>query len=85
MSVFLCSFQYASTHHGAQQGRQPAGHLTCASGTALPQRWYWSIVLQVRDVIRQFTQGTPNCNTNPKATVFGIPKEPVFGIRRTNH
>ncbi|GFU43475.1 hypothetical protein TNCV_355581, partial [Trichonephila clavipes] len=34
--------------------------------------------LQVRDVIRQFTQGTPNCNTNPKATVFGIPKEPVL-------
>ncbi|GFV76549.1 hypothetical protein TNCV_4727691 [Trichonephila clavipes] len=44
----------------------------------LPQRWYWSIALQVRDVIRQFTQGTPNCNTNPKATVFGIPKEPVL-------
>ncbi|GFW57077.1 retrovirus-related Pol polyprotein from transposon 412 [Trichonephila clavipes] len=44
----------------------------------LPQRWYWSIVVQVRDVIRQFTQGTPNCNTNPKATVCGIPKEPVL-------
>ncbi|GFT35592.1 hypothetical protein TNCV_4870781 [Trichonephila clavipes] len=44
----------------------------------LPQRWYWDIVVQVRDVIRQFTQGTPNCNTNPKATVFGIPKEPVL-------
>ncbi|GFU43421.1 hypothetical protein TNCV_53241 [Trichonephila clavipes] len=44
----------------------------------LPQRWYWSIVLQVRDGIRQFTQGTPNCNTNPKATVVGIPKEPVL-------
>ncbi|GFW02227.1 RNA-directed DNA polymerase from mobile element jockey [Trichonephila clavipes] len=44
----------------------------------LPQRWYWSIVVQVRDVIRQFTQGTPNCNTNPNATVFGIPKEPVL-------
>ncbi|GFV94232.1 hypothetical protein TNCV_1136871 [Trichonephila clavipes] len=44
----------------------------------LPQRWYWSIVLQVRDSIRQFTQGTPNCNTNPKATVVGIPKEPVL-------
>ncbi|GFX25125.1 hypothetical protein TNCV_2753001 [Trichonephila clavipes] len=41
----------------------------------LPQRWYWSIVAQVRDVIRQ---GTPKCNTNPKATVFGIPKEPVL-------
>ncbi|GFW95662.1 uncharacterized protein TNCV_18931 [Trichonephila clavipes] len=44
----------------------------------LPQRWYWSIVVQVRDVIRQFTQGTPNSNTNPKATVFGIPKKPVL-------
>ncbi|GFT38613.1 hypothetical protein TNCV_4949151 [Trichonephila clavipes] len=44
----------------------------------LPQRWYWSIVLQVWDVIRQFTQGTPNCNTNPKTTIFGIPKEPVL-------
>ncbi|GFT03153.1 hypothetical protein TNCV_3610331 [Trichonephila clavipes] len=29
MSVFLCSFQYASTHHGAQQGEAAAGHLTC--------------------------------------------------------
>ncbi|GFT03581.1 hypothetical protein TNCV_2986931 [Trichonephila clavipes] len=29
ISIFLCSSQYASTHHGAQQGRQPAGHLTC--------------------------------------------------------
>ncbi|GFV24408.1 hypothetical protein TNCV_1595991, partial [Trichonephila clavipes] len=28
--------------------------------------------------IRQFTQGTPNCNTNPKATVFGIPKNPYW-------
>ncbi|GFV35359.1 hypothetical protein TNCV_3203911 [Trichonephila clavipes] len=43
-----------------------------------PKRWYWSIVLQVRDVICQFTQGIPNCNNNPKATVFGIPKEPVL-------
>ncbi|GFX10879.1 hypothetical protein TNCV_3196401 [Trichonephila clavipes] len=24
------------------------------------------------------TCGTPNCNTNPKATVVGIPKEPVL-------
>ncbi|GFT75970.1 hypothetical protein TNCV_1254971 [Trichonephila clavipes] len=44
----------------------------------LLQRWYWSIVLQVWDVIRQITPGTPNCNTNPKATVFGIPKEPIL-------
>ncbi|GFX74402.1 hypothetical protein TNCV_3453501 [Trichonephila clavipes] len=44
----------------------------------LPQRWYLSIVLKVWDVIRQFTHGTPNCNTNPKATVFGIPKEPLL-------
>ncbi|GFT31295.1 hypothetical protein TNCV_1792811 [Trichonephila clavipes] len=44
----------------------------------LPQRWYWSIVVQVRDVIRQFTQGTPNCNTNPKATGSLYSKEPVL-------
>ncbi|GFW06958.1 hypothetical protein TNCV_1539371 [Trichonephila clavipes] len=59
------------------KGRQPAGHLDMRQARHLPQRWYWSIVVQVRDVIRQFTQGT-NCNTNPKATVFGIPKEPVL-------
>ncbi|GFS93554.1 hypothetical protein TNCV_87261 [Trichonephila clavipes] len=59
------------------KGRQPAGQ-DMRQARHLPQRWYWSIVLQVRDVIRQFTQGTPNCNTNPKATVFGIPKEPVL-------
>ncbi|GFW55893.1 hypothetical protein TNCV_4390361 [Trichonephila clavipes] len=53
--VFLCSSQYAPTHHGAQQGRQPAGHLTCVRHGTLPQRWYWDIVVQVRDVIRQFT------------------------------
>ncbi|GFT04406.1 transposable element Tcb1 transposase [Trichonephila clavipes] len=28
--------------------------------------------------IGKFTQGTPNCNTNPKATVFCTPKEPVL-------
>ncbi|GFT91783.1 hypothetical protein TNCV_3438191 [Trichonephila clavipes] len=78
MSVFLCSFQYASTHHGAQQGEAPRRSSDMRQARHLPQRWYWSIVLQVRDVIRQFTQGTPNCNTNPKATVFGIPKEPVL-------
>ncbi|GFV06935.1 hypothetical protein TNCV_2916951 [Trichonephila clavipes] len=44
----------------------------------LPQRWYWSIVVQVRDVIRQFTQGTPNCNTNPKANRLWYSKEPVL-------
>ncbi|GFU64498.1 hypothetical protein TNCV_2526131 [Trichonephila clavipes] len=48
----------------------------------LPQRWYWSIVLQVRDVIRQFTQGTPNCNTNPKATVFALCHSCVSGDHR---
>ncbi|GFX92369.1 hypothetical protein TNCV_787151 [Trichonephila clavipes] len=78
MSVFLCSFQYASTHHGAQQGEAARRSSDMRQARHLPQRWYWSIVLQVRDVIRQFTQGTPNCNTNPKATVFGIPKEPVL-------
>ncbi|GFT13438.1 hypothetical protein TNCV_3200651 [Trichonephila clavipes] len=76
--VFLCSFQYASTHHGAQQGEAARRSSDMRQARHLPQRWYWSIVVQVRDVIRQFTQGTPNCNTNPKATVFGIPKEPVL-------
>ncbi|GFT92388.1 RNase H domain-containing protein [Trichonephila clavipes] len=78
ISVFLCSFQYASTHHGAQQGEAARRSSDMRQARHLPQRWYWSIVVQVRDVIRQFTQGTPNCNTNPKATVFGIPKEPVL-------
>ncbi|GFT27771.1 hypothetical protein TNCV_204621 [Trichonephila clavipes] len=55
-----------------------AGHLTCVRHGTYLRGEYWSIVVQVRDVIRQFTQGTPNCNTNPKATVFGIPKEPVL-------
>ncbi|GFT58127.1 hypothetical protein TNCV_723001 [Trichonephila clavipes] len=71
--------KYASTHHGAQQGEAARRSSDMRQARHLPQRWYWSIVLQVRDVIRQFTQGTdPNCNTNPKATVFGIPKEPVL-------
>ncbi|GFU02357.1 hypothetical protein TNCV_1238531 [Trichonephila clavipes] len=78
ISVFLCSFQYASTHHGAQQGEAARRSSDMRHARHLPQRWYWSIVLQVRDVIRQFSQGTPNCNTNPKATVVGIPKEPVL-------
>ncbi|GFV51402.1 hypothetical protein TNCV_3465291 [Trichonephila clavipes] len=69
---------YASTHHGAQQGEAARRSSDMRQARHLPQRWYWSIVVQVRDVIRQFTQGTPNCNTNPKATVFGIPKEPVL-------
>ncbi|GFU59048.1 hypothetical protein TNCV_2933451, partial [Trichonephila clavipes] len=51
----------------------------------LPQRWYWSIVVQVRDVIRQFTQGTPNCNTNPKSNRLWYSKRTRIGIRRTNH
>ncbi|GFT48345.1 hypothetical protein TNCV_4708911 [Trichonephila clavipes] len=78
MSVLWCSPQYASTHHEAQQGEAARRSSDMRQARHLPQRWYWSIVLQVRDVIRQFTQGTPNCNTNPKATVFGIPKVPVL-------
>ncbi|GFU13043.1 hypothetical protein TNCV_4952141 [Trichonephila clavipes] len=70
--------QYASTHHGAQQGEAARRSSDMRQARHLPQRWYWSIVLQVRDVIRQFTQGTPNCNTNPKATVFGIQKNPYW-------
>ncbi|GFX81677.1 hypothetical protein TNCV_4645151 [Trichonephila clavipes] len=75
---FFCSSQYSSTHHGAQQEVAARRSSDMRQARHLPQRWHWSIVLQVRDVIRQFTQGTPNCNTNPKATVFGIPKEPVL-------
>ncbi|GFX57762.1 hypothetical protein TNCV_1495231 [Trichonephila clavipes] len=78
MSVFLCSTQYASTHHGAQQGEAARRSSDMRQARHLPQRWYWSIVVQVQDVIRHFTQGAPNCNTNPKATVFGYPKEPVL-------
>ncbi|GFT64903.1 hypothetical protein TNCV_274471 [Trichonephila clavipes] len=97
MRFFLCSSQYASTHHGAQQGEAARRSSDMRQARHLPQRWYWgstfskqqqrwywSIVVQVRDVIRQFTQGTTAihqvlvCNTNPKATVFGIPKEPVL-------
>ncbi|GFW74640.1 hypothetical protein TNCV_962151 [Trichonephila clavipes] len=73
---FVCSSQYASTHHGAQQGEAALRSSDMRQARHLPQRWHWGIVLQVRDMIRQFTQGTPNCNTNPKATVFGILKEP---------
>ncbi|GFY35373.1 hypothetical protein TNCV_797221 [Trichonephila clavipes] len=78
MSVLCCSPQYASSQHGAQQGEAACRSSAMRKARHLPQRWYWSIVLQVRDVIRQFTQGTPNWNTNPKATVFGILKEPVL-------
>ncbi|GFW07168.1 hypothetical protein TNCV_3693631 [Trichonephila clavipes] len=77
-SIFFSSSQYASTHHGAQQGETAHRSSDMRQARNLPQRWYWSIVLQFRDVLRQFIQGTPNCNTNPKATVFGIPKEPVL-------
>ncbi|GFU70753.1 hypothetical protein TNCV_493161 [Trichonephila clavipes] len=72
------SCHYASTQHGAQQGEAARRSSDMRQARHLPQRWYWSIVLQVRDGIRQFTQGTPNCNTYPKATVFGIPKKPVL-------
>ncbi|GFX83308.1 hypothetical protein TNCV_2489641 [Trichonephila clavipes] len=59
------SVLYASTHHGAQQGEAARRSSDMPQARHLPQRWYWSIVVQVRDVIRQFTQGTPKCNTNP--------------------
>ncbi|GFU66484.1 hypothetical protein TNCV_3807271 [Trichonephila clavipes] len=45
----------------------------------------YSITGSRADGIRQFTQGTPNCNTNSKAIVFGIPKELVLESLRTNH
>ncbi|GFT03201.1 hypothetical protein TNCV_3610621 [Trichonephila clavipes] len=55
MIVFLCSSQYASTHHGAQQGEAARRSSDMCQARHLPQRWYWDIVVQVRDVIRQFT------------------------------
>ncbi|GFX90661.1 hypothetical protein TNCV_3194791 [Trichonephila clavipes] len=73
---FVCSSQYASTHHRAQQGEAALRSSDMRQALHLPQRCHWGIVLQVRNMIRQFTQGTLNCNTNPKATVFGILKEP---------
>ncbi|GFT55202.1 hypothetical protein TNCV_3270891 [Trichonephila clavipes] len=78
ISVFLCSFQYASTHHGAQQGEAARRSSDMRQARHLPQRWYWSIVVQVRDVIRQFTQGTPNCNTNLKQPSLVFQKNPYW-------
>ncbi|GFX44798.1 hypothetical protein TNCV_1826601 [Trichonephila clavipes] len=46
---------------------------------------HWSIALQVPDVIHQFTQGTPNYNTKPKSTIFGILTEPELESCRSNH
>ncbi|GFV77867.1 hypothetical protein TNCV_4674611 [Trichonephila clavipes] len=48
MIVFLCSSQYASTHHGAQQGEAACRSSDMRQARHLPQRWYWSIVVQVR-------------------------------------
>ncbi|GFW06929.1 hypothetical protein TNCV_1539081 [Trichonephila clavipes] len=78
MSVFCVHSSTPPPTMEPNKGRQPAGHLTCVRHGTYLRGGTGDIVVQVRDVIRQFTQGTPNCNTNPKATVFGIPKEPVL-------
>ncbi|GFY31999.1 hypothetical protein TNCV_2621361 [Trichonephila clavipes] len=41
MSIFLCSSQYASTHHGAQQGEAARRSSDMRQARHLPQRWYW--------------------------------------------
>ncbi|GFU66915.1 hypothetical protein TNCV_4295681 [Trichonephila clavipes] len=76
MSDILCSSQYASTHHRAQKGEEALRSSDMHQARNLPQRWHWGIVLQIRDIIRQFTHGNTKCNTNPNAPVFGIPSEP---------
>ncbi|GFT32130.1 uncharacterized protein TNCV_1229291 [Trichonephila clavipes] len=43
----------------------------------LPQRWYWSIVVQVRDVIRQFTQGTLTAILTLKQPSLVFQKNPL--------
>ncbi|GFV45522.1 hypothetical protein TNCV_4855441 [Trichonephila clavipes] len=72
MSDIFCSSQYASAHHGAQQGEEAIRSSDMRQAWHLPQRWHWGILLLVRDMVHQFTQVTPNCNNNPKATLFGI-------------
>ncbi|GFT92333.1 hypothetical protein TNCV_2048781 [Trichonephila clavipes] len=84
MSVFSCSFQYASTHHGAQQGEAACRSSDMRQARHLPQRWYWSIVLQVR-CDPPVHLGHPNCNTNPKANCLWYSKRTRIGNRRTNH
>ncbi|GFT26338.1 RNA-directed DNA polymerase from mobile element jockey [Trichonephila clavipes] len=41
--------KYASTHHGAQQGEAARRSSDMRQARHLPQRWYWSIVLQPID------------------------------------
>ncbi|GFT03182.1 hypothetical protein TNCV_3610471 [Trichonephila clavipes] len=75
---FLCSSQYASTHHGAQQGEAARRSSDMRQARHSPQRWYWEYSSTGSGCDPPVHQGTPNCNTNPKATVFGISKEPVL-------
>ncbi|GFV53309.1 hypothetical protein TNCV_1645411 [Trichonephila clavipes] len=49
MSVLWCSPQYASTHHGAQQGEAARRSSDMRQARHLPQRWYWGIVVQPID------------------------------------
>ncbi|GFT31265.1 hypothetical protein TNCV_3847901 [Trichonephila clavipes] len=43
---FNCLWKYASTHHGAQQGEAAHRSSDMRQARHLPQRWYWSIVVQ---------------------------------------
>ncbi|GFV08805.1 hypothetical protein TNCV_4467581, partial [Trichonephila clavipes] len=77
--VFLVAVRQTETntphHHGANKGRQPAGHLTCVRhGTYLRGGTGYSSTGSGCDppVRRALTA------ILPKATVVGIPKEPVL-------
>ncbi|GFT50095.1 retrovirus-related Pol polyprotein from type-1 retrotransposable element R2 [Trichonephila clavipes] len=51
MSVVLCSSQYASTHHGAQQGEAARRSSDMRQARHLPQRWYWKPVVESAELI----------------------------------
>ncbi|GFX10910.1 hypothetical protein TNCV_3196711 [Trichonephila clavipes] len=71
-------WEYASTHHGAQQGEAARRSSDMRQARHLPQRWYWSIVVQVRDVIRQFTQGTLTAILTLKQPSLVFQKNPYW-------
>ncbi|GFT92404.1 putative RNA-directed DNA polymerase from transposon X-element [Trichonephila clavipes] len=50
-SVLTLSDLYASTHHGAQQGEAARRSSDMRQARHLPQRWYWGIVVQVREPV----------------------------------
>ncbi|GFU70933.1 hypothetical protein TNCV_3633451 [Trichonephila clavipes] len=80
MIVFLCSSQYASTHHGAQQGRQPAGHLTCVRhGTYLRGGTGYSITGSGCDP--PVSQGTLTAIPNLKQPSLVFQKNPYWNTQ----